>query len=242
MNYHDLLARLGVTNAHPGGYTATQAWMDKISLSETDRVLDVGCGNGATACAVAERWGCSVTAIDLRPKMVENTRRRSQRMGVEVTSMKASAESLPFEAQTFDLIVCESVLVFVNIRRALREFHRVLRATGQVIDVEMMPLQPVTEVWREQVRALYGATNVPDLVSWKQLYRSSGFFPEVIRSGSLYSVSMSEEQTDEATADRDALRDPRILALIEANGRWIESNKHTMGYGIFMLTKEISSS
>lgn len=237
MNYHDVLARMGVIHAHPGGKDVTDIWMNAISLPDRASVLDVGCGNGATACTIAKRWNCQVTAIDIRPRMVENTKKRAIREGVNLRSVQASAESIPIAESTFDLVVCESVLVFVRTEKALLECNRVLKPNGQLIDVEMMTLKPVTKAWREEVKQVYGAVHVPDLSGWKKTYTACRFVPRVIRSGPITSLTISENQHDVHTGGMNAFSDPRVLQMVEANGRWLEANQDLMGYGVFLLQK-----
>ncbi|MFB5191227.1 class I SAM-dependent methyltransferase [Alicyclobacillus fastidiosus] len=236
MKYHDMLARLGVANAHPGGGNLSAVWMNAISVPDAGEILDLGCGNGATACALAKRWPCQVTALDIRSKMLENTRRRARREGVTIRTVRGSAEALPFPDHQFDLVVCESVLVFVRLPRALSEISRVLKPSGQVVDVEMMTLRPVTPEWRDGVRQIYGVEQVPDLAGWRTAFKRAGFACEVLRSGPIERLDMSDNQRDDEAVDRYALSDPQVLQLIEANGRWLEANHRTMGYGVFLLS------
>ncbi|GEO25714.1 hypothetical protein AAC03nite_14990 [Alicyclobacillus acidoterrestris] len=236
LKYHDMLARLGIAHAHPGGGSVSEMWMNAINLPDGARVLDVGCGNGATACALARRWNCQVTALDIRAKMLENTMVKARREGVSIHAVLASAEELPFPDESFDFIVCESILVFVRLHKALSEIRRVLKPEGQVVDVEMMTLRPVTPEWRAEVHNLYGVQQVLDLAGWRGAFRMAGFDCKVLRSGTIQSLPITDGQRDEGAGQLDALRDPQILQLIEANGRWIEENQQTMGYGVFLLT------
>ena len=43
------------------------------------RVLDIGCGIGAPAFALARKYGAHVTGIDLEPQHIERATRRSAR-------------------------------------------------------------------------------------------------------------------------------------------------------------------
>ncbi|MFD1675132.1 class I SAM-dependent methyltransferase [Alicyclobacillus fodiniaquatilis] len=238
MDYHDVLARMGVANAHPGGQDATDFWLSQINLHEHTSVLDVGCGNGATACEMARKWNCDVTAIDIRPRMVKNTKKRALQQGLSVQALQASAEALPFTDHTFDFIACESVLVFVDNERALREFFRVLKPGGQMVDVEMLLLRPVTKAWKDEVKRIYGALEVPDLGTWKRKFQAVGFSPiRVLRSGPIDALTASGNQSDNSFVDASALSDPKVLRIVEENGHWLQANQRIMGYGIFLLTK-----
>jgi SAM-dependent methyltransferase len=95
-------------------------------------VLDAGCGPGFYARFLADH-GAHVTACDLNPVFVNRTHERT---GQRVTVYQADlAEPLRFaHDSTFDLVVCVLVLHYLKEwRPTLREFHRVLRPTGQLI-------------------------------------------------------------------------------------------------------------
>src|SRR5438876_5477668 len=50
---------------HPGGVRLSEEMARQAGISARDRVLDVACGRGASALAVAGRFGCSVVGVDL---------------------------------------------------------------------------------------------------------------------------------------------------------------------------------
>jgi SAM-dependent methyltransferase len=57
----------------------------------------------------------------------------AQRLGLDVRTARADAESLPFADESFDLVLGHAVLHHLpNLRRAFDEFHRVLRPGGMI--------------------------------------------------------------------------------------------------------------
>ncbi len=68
------------------------------------RVLDVACGEGTFAVAMA-RLGATVCAVDASPRMVELARRRAQDEGVAIEVSLSDMRSLPF-SEEFDLVTC----------------------------------------------------------------------------------------------------------------------------------------
>lgn len=243
MDYHDVLAELGVANAHPGGNQSTETWMTKVGLLPTTNVLDVGCGTGHTACRLAKSFGCSVTAVDIRPKMVAKTRDRARKMEVEVKANVASAEKLPFADDTFDAVITESVNVFLHPTKALREYVRVLKPGGCFVDVEMMTLLPVSAEWQSSAKRIYGVKHVPDLRGWKSLYKSVGFADiQVLASRNINPLENSEVNADHtgvSVASDGALGDPKVIQLIQENASWLEENYRTLGFGVFYCTKPV---
>ena len=92
------------------------------------RVLEVGCGTGALAVALAER--ARVWAVDSSPEMLEVARGREggDRVGWRV----ADATALPFRAGWFDRVVMRLVAHLVDRPRAFGEALRVVVDNGRV--------------------------------------------------------------------------------------------------------------
>lgn len=97
------------------------------------RILDVGCGDGALACATALR-GAKVSGIDPDPAMLAAARSRADMMGVKATFLEGRVERLPFPDASFDVLVAVTVLCFVpDAAVALREMARVLVPGGRLV-------------------------------------------------------------------------------------------------------------
>lgn len=59
------------------------AWLAEAGLrGPKTRVLDLGCGKGAVALAVADRLGCQIHGVDALPAFVEASRRQAVTRGV----------------------------------------------------------------------------------------------------------------------------------------------------------------
>ena len=92
------------------------------------RLLDVGCGTGGFSLLAAEA-GADVWSVDESPEAVALTAARTS----AERAMVATAESLPFEDASFDLIYCYSTLEHVDdAGRALGEMVRLLRPGGRL--------------------------------------------------------------------------------------------------------------
>jgi SAM-dependent methyltransferase len=68
------------------------------------RVLDVAAGTG-NASLPAAQTGADVTASDLTPELLEAGRRRAEAAGLTLEWVEADAENLPFEDESFDVVM-----------------------------------------------------------------------------------------------------------------------------------------
>jgi ubiquinone/menaquinone biosynthesis C-methylase UbiE len=100
-------------------------------------VLEVAPGPGYLAIEMA-RLGFQVSGLDISRSFVEIARDNARQAAVNVDFRLGDAASLPFEGESFDLIVCQAA--FKNFARpggALDEMHRVLRGGGTAVIQDM---------------------------------------------------------------------------------------------------------
>ena len=77
------------------------------------KVLDVGCGDGELALALAKR-GATVTGIDASIAMIDAAECRAKQHDADITFQVATAEQLPFPAGQFDVVTAITILCFVD--------------------------------------------------------------------------------------------------------------------------------
>jgi len=110
---------------------------DLIELVATDHVLDVGCGSGGPALFLARERGCRVTGIDISESGIQAALNGARRMGLaeKVDFRRADVgEPLPFDDETFDVIVCMDAICHMPDRhRLFAEWRRILRARGRIL-------------------------------------------------------------------------------------------------------------
>lgn len=111
-------------------------WAERMvaiaDLQRDDRVLDVACGTGIFARAARAQLGSGhlITGLDLNPGMLAVAEEKA----ADISWQQGSAESLPFEDNTFDVVVSQfGLMLFESPEKALREMWRVLRPDGRLI-------------------------------------------------------------------------------------------------------------
>jgi ubiquinone biosynthesis O-methyltransferase len=93
-------------------------------------VLDLGCGGGFMAVALAKR-GATVTGIDPSAGAIAAARGYAEANNLKIDYRVGAGERLPFPDGGFDIVVCVDVLEHVeNLERVLAEIRRVLRPKG----------------------------------------------------------------------------------------------------------------
>jgi arsenite methyltransferase len=120
---------------HPGGEATTRRALELAGVRRGDRLLDVACGHGASALLAAREVGCRVVGLEYGARAVQEATASARTAGLQerVSFRRGDAEALPFEAESFDAVLCEcSLCTFPDKARAARELRRVLRPGGRL--------------------------------------------------------------------------------------------------------------
>ncbi len=138
-----------------------------------ERALDVGCGTGDYTLALA-RQGVQAIGIDLAPAMLAVATRKAKAIGLPVEYLWGTAETLPFPAESFNLVVSVTTLEFVNSPPAVvAEMMRVLRPGGRLVVGVLNAWSLWAWVYRRQKGTVYVYAhffNPPELIRLLQSY------------------------------------------------------------------------
>jgi SAM-dependent methyltransferase len=178
------------------------AFADAAGVGPGDTALDVGCGPGALTMELVARLGAgSVHACDPSPPFVAACAARNP--GAEVT--QGRAENLPYEGDTFDVVLAQLVMHFVSEpAAAVAEMTRVVRPGGRV----------AVCVWdfergMEMLRAFWDAAVALDPEAPDELrvmhFGRAGELLELLDEGGLGDVTEEELTVTSDYADFDEL-------------------------------------
>ncbi|MFW6067177.1 MAG: methyltransferase domain-containing protein [Myxococcota bacterium] len=150
---------MSVAKSITAPYSAVEAWIyDRVvaeavaemrdvlwgeltqGLPQDARILDVGCGGGQIAIAIArERPWAEVTGLDLSHDQVERARQRAREAKLDgrLRFVQGTALDLPFPDETFDVVFSiASIKHWPDQARGLAECTRVLAPGGKLVVVE----------------------------------------------------------------------------------------------------------
>jgi ubiquinone/menaquinone biosynthesis C-methylase UbiE len=99
------------------------------------KALEVGAGTGFFSLNLKQAGVLDeVHVSDVSAGMVESAKRNAHGLGFEVQGVVAGAENLPYDDDTFDLVIGHAVIHHIpDVEAALREVLRVLRPGGRFV-------------------------------------------------------------------------------------------------------------
>lgn len=164
-------------------------WVKEGAVGQP-RVLDLGCGAGDFALALAHQYHMQVTGVDHSVSLITYARQRSASMLMDVHFLVADARWLPFaQTQQFDMIVCNMALQdMADLQGVLAELGRVtVRGAQGFISLR----HPWTDGWqgsyqRQQV------VRVPVARKWRQVVDLAYYPPRYHRPLADYITAFSE--------------------------------------------------
>ncbi len=116
-----------------------------------ESMLDLGCGTGAYAIALAE-LGCAVTGVDLSSEMLARARAKAGG-GMDVRFLDADIAHLPLPSAGFDGALLQVTLEFVaDPRTVLMEAMRVVRPGGRLVVGLIQGSGPWARTYRQRAR------------------------------------------------------------------------------------------
>ena len=121
-------------------------------------VLEIGAGTGLNFGHYRPDQVTRVVATEPDAHMARRARAAAASAPVPVEVSEASAMDLPFEAASFDTVVCTLVLCTVpDPARAVAEVERVLRPAGKLLFLEhVRSEQPGTARWQDRLERPWG--------------------------------------------------------------------------------------
>ena len=139
---------------------------EAVDVSAGESVLDVAAGNGNASLAAARR-GCRVTATDYVGALLGGTLARAASEGLRIEAREADAEALPFEDETFVVVLSTFGVMFTpDQERAAAEILRVCRPGGRIGLANWTPAGFVGEMFKVVGRNVSPPAGVRSPLEW----------------------------------------------------------------------------
>jgi SAM-dependent methyltransferase len=174
--------------ARPQAVAAMERMLaDEAGMRAGDTVLDVGCGTGGPAIAVAAHSGAYVTGIDLVPGHVARARERAaeEGFGDRTDFLEGDATDMPFPDASFDhVFAIESAYHAADKARFYSECARVLRPGGSFVGTDWLCAEDMADRGGaevlERLREQFAIPSLIDLPTLRRHLTSAGLTAEVV--------------------------------------------------------------
>jgi ubiquinone/menaquinone biosynthesis C-methylase UbiE len=137
------------------------------SLPAGTKILDIGCGVGMQTIHLARICkNCQITATDIYQPFLDKLMENAAKEGLDdrITTVCASMDELPFEAEEFDVIWAEGSIFILGFEKGISYWKQFLKSGGYMAVTENTwftdePSPEAVEFWQE----IYpGIMNIPD--------------------------------------------------------------------------------
>ena len=151
---------------------------DQLKITESSVVLDVACGIGTTAIALAKKYGCKIIAIDMNPQNIAIAEERAIKLEVSelIEFQIGYADQLKFTQNSFDVIICEcSFCIFHQKSDVAFSFKKLLKPHGRIgisdVAIEKdLPVDIKRMIYR--IACISGALSI---LEFKSIFENAGF-------------------------------------------------------------------
>jgi cyclopropane fatty-acyl-phospholipid synthase-like methyltransferase len=108
------------------------ALLGATRLTPTDRVLDLGCGNGGIAEYIADVTGAHVTGVDFIPEAIRQAQERTADKRDRLAFWISDIRELDFATGSFDALISIDTLYFTELDRSIPQWAALLAAGGRM--------------------------------------------------------------------------------------------------------------
>ncbi|MBW6410548.1 MerR family transcriptional regulator [Clostridium weizhouense] len=107
---------------------------DQMEFPKNARILELGCGPGKLWSKNSKKIDkrLNITLSDFSKNMLKIAKEKLKYIDYEFIYKEINAEDIPYEAESFDIVIAQHMIYFVpNIEKALSEIRRVLSPNGK---------------------------------------------------------------------------------------------------------------
>lgn len=122
-----VLRRVTGETIRPGGFSLTEKAVHLCAFAPGAKILDVGCGSGASVEFLRDVFKLEAVGLDPSPVLLESGKQRNPLLPL----VQGYGEKLPFAVAEMDGVLAECTLSLMNdLPETIKEVHRVLKDNG----------------------------------------------------------------------------------------------------------------
>lgn len=245
---HKLLARLGKTKLRPGGMEATDWLLGHIHFKLNMKFLEVACNMGTNLMELAKKHDCQFYGIDNDNQALAQAKENIADASLDdkVQLISASAYELPFEDNSFDIVMNEAMLTMLNQHQkesALEEYYRVLKPGGLLLTHDVLLKDDNPEI----ITGLQEVLNIPVqpllMDDWLALFENKKFTKVKTSSGPMTLLTPKGLQFDEGSERTEKImenvKNDANAEQFHAMKNYFDKTKDTLHYIAMVGLKEI---
>jgi len=163
-------------NYHYCGVEAMQMSAEKLGISQSSHILDIGSGVGGTARYLAWQYGCRVTGIELQPQLHETAVKLTQWTGLAEQVTLLQGNFLNGVAGQFSGWLSLMVFLHISDRQTLfQQCARVLQPQGKFYIEDYFQQKPLTSAERIALAEHIACPYLPTQAEYVEQLESAGF-------------------------------------------------------------------
>lgn len=228
--------------AGPGTNALTRRALDLMTeLTDSPRILDVGCGPGMQTIELLRNTSGTVLALDFFPQMIERVRNRAESAGVSdrLETLQLDMNEMSFPPASFDVVWSEGAIYFLGFEAGLEKVRPFLEPGGYVAVSESVwlksdPPPEVVDFWSEypEIDTVPEKLAVIDRVGYRQV----GHFVMPAEAWTEHYYDPMEERIAEKEAEWNGIPTAEaVLAEARKEIAVFRRYPHYFSYGFFVM-------
>lgn len=230
----------------PGGDSETELAIRLSRLDEKEklRILDIGCGTGASTIVLASLLDCQITAIDIFDEFLTEVGHRAKEKGLEnqIETLKCTMDDLPFAIEEFDAIWGEGAIYNMGFSKGVSYLRDFLKPEGILAVSEMTWFsskrpKELEVHWNEEYSEM-ATTSAKIKVLESSGFSIQGYFPLPNKCWKKnYYDAMSARFDDFLMRNEDSEDAKAIVAAEKQEMRLHDQYHRFYGYGFYIAKK-----
>lgn len=173
----------GTGRQGPGSPEWTQKALSMLpAFCDTHRILDVGCGTGASTAVLWQHTEAQITAVDFFDVFLADLDIAVKKAGVSerVNIMQGDMNDLPFEPGSFDAVWSEGAIFVMGFENGIKTWRPLLKPGGIIAVSELCwtaeaPPKPCVDYWQATCPTIVPVSKHLEMLQ-RQGYETIGHF------------------------------------------------------------------